>query len=370
VDRCYMHGAQTSSVRRGMDFQGGNMAVVDSYFSDFHDQVYGADSQAILSYCATGPLLIQNNFLSAASENVMFGGSSCGVSGLEPADITIVGNWFWKDYANWFGAGFVVKNLFEIKKAQRALVEGNVFEYSWADAQSGYGFMITPRANGCSTCGVSDITFTHNLVRHIGSGIEIAGSDDSALSATTNRVSLQNNVFTDVSSVTYSGYGQAMFMVSSATSTPPNNLTADHNDMFADHAFDVIDLVAPSATIPNLQLTNNISDYGAHGLFGLDAGYGSGSVALTTFAPTAIYNDNVYATTNPGSYPSGSLWSTSLAGVGFTSYSGTDPALTGNFQLTSGSKFHNAGTDGKDIGVWDWTTFNAETTNALNGNYP
>jgi hypothetical protein len=53
--------------------------------------------------------------------------------------------------------------------------------------------------------------------------------------------------------------------------------------------------------------------------------------------------------------------------VAFTSVSGTDPNLTGNFQLLNSSPYHNAGTDGKDIGVWDWPTFNSKTTNVING---
>lgn len=368
VDRCYVHGNVASAVRRGMDLQGPNMAVVDSYFSDMHDQVNppgrGADSQALVAWC-TGPFLIQNNFLSGASENVMFGGAGCGVTGIEPTDITIVGNWFWKDYTNWLGAGFVVKNLFELKKANRVLVDGNVFDYSWPDGQNGTGILLTPRADGCSTCGVADITFTHNLVRHVASGLETAGADDSALSLPTNRVLIQNDVFTDVSSATYGGDGRGILSLTGGGfggGVSANNITVDHNSIFADVAFLVL---GDSGTIQSYQITNNIGTYGEYGIIG--SGMGTGSAALNTYLPNVVYNDLVMLTasgnSNGATWPSGTFWNTT-AGAQFANYAGT------TYQLLATSPYHNAGTDGGDIGVWDWSTFNTETNNALAGHYP
>ena len=85
---------------------------------------------------------------------------------------------------------------------------------------------------------------------------------------------------------------------------------------------------------------------------------------MTTYLPGVIYDKIVLFTASGSSdgntWPSGTYWNTT-SGAGFTNYAG------GNYQLTSGSPYYKAGTDGKDIGVWDWATFNAETTNALNG---
>ena len=38
---------------------------------------------------------------------------------------------------SWVGAGYNVKNLFELKNGARVLVEGTIFENNWADGQSG-----------------------------------------------------------------------------------------------------------------------------------------------------------------------------------------------------------------------------------------
>src|ERR1039457_2959537 len=73
-DRVYMHGSNTYDVREGIQGNVTNLAVIDSYISDIH-QGY-ADSQAIIAYFTPGPIKIVDNFLSATTENVMFGGAA------------------------------------------------------------------------------------------------------------------------------------------------------------------------------------------------------------------------------------------------------------------------------------------------------
>lgn len=72
-DRCYVHGEPGAAAnRRGIEMDGAYVAVVDSYISDF--QEIQTDSQGLLAYNTTGPLQIVNNYIEAASENVLFGG--------------------------------------------------------------------------------------------------------------------------------------------------------------------------------------------------------------------------------------------------------------------------------------------------------
>ena len=61
----------------------------------------------------------------------MFGGADPAIANLVPSDITIIGNLFQKNTA-WRGVISDVKNLFECKNAQRALIDGNVLQYTWA----------------------------------------------------------------------------------------------------------------------------------------------------------------------------------------------------------------------------------------------
>src|SRR4029077_12915503 len=173
--------------------------MVDNDCREFHDQNgspgQGSDSQCFSAN--TGNVFtFQNNFMSAASENLMFGGTDPSVTNTGIHDVTVVGNHFWKDYTAWLGASFVVKNALEFKNAAPVLVDGNVLNYDWADAQSGFIFLITPQnqSGTCPACGTQDITFTHNLLEHAASGINILGSDDSNISTQTNRVLTENNV--------------------------------------------------------------------------------------------------------------------------------------------------------------------------------
>ena len=357
-DRDYIHGLPNTNSTQGVILNGLSLAVVDSYCDEIHAN--GNDSQCFLATNAAGPLLIQNNFIQAAGENIMFGGADPAITNGIPSDITIVGNLFqknliWKGQAapyNW-----VVKNHFELKNAQRVLLDGNVLQYTWAAGQ--YESIILRAVNqdgACTWCVVQDVTVTHNLIQHAPMGIQITGPNTPYASLGTSKLLLQNNLLDDISAVKWGNPGRA-FAVGPG-SPAAHDITIDHNTSFPDQMFLYL---GDTGTVSSTQFTNNISDYGVYGIFG-NGGY-TGTAALNTFAPGYIYNDTTLLTSdgNPiGMYPSGVFWNTT-SGAGFTNYSGA------NYQLTSGSPYHNAGMDGKDIGVWDWITFNTKTTNALNG---
>ena len=74
IDRCYLHGDANAGVRRGISLQVSYGAVIDSDIREIHQR--GVDSQAIGIWNGAGPYLIRNNFLSAASENLVIGGST------------------------------------------------------------------------------------------------------------------------------------------------------------------------------------------------------------------------------------------------------------------------------------------------------
>ena len=95
-DRCYVHGTPNSNDRRGIEMDGAYVAVVDSYISDFQDAENLADSQGLWAYNTTGPLQIRNNYIEAATENVLFGGADSREAALVPPDIEIRDNHFFK----------------------------------------------------------------------------------------------------------------------------------------------------------------------------------------------------------------------------------------------------------------------------------
>ena len=68
--------------------------MLNSFISDI--KAVNADSQAIAGYNGAGPFTIENNYLEAAGENVMFGGADPAVTNLVPSDIVLRRNHLFK----------------------------------------------------------------------------------------------------------------------------------------------------------------------------------------------------------------------------------------------------------------------------------
>src|SRR5487761_540751 len=377
IDRCYIHGTPTQNIRSGIRANGTNIAVIDSYISEIHEN--GFDSQAIVDWNGAGPLLIQNNFLEAASENILFGGAGTAVSRLIPSDITIVGNYFYKN-PSWLGKAapynWVIKNLLEFKNAQRVLVHGNVFAYCCYAAQDGSIVLVTPRSySGDSWATTADLTFTDNLLEHAAIGFVISHSDYNHVptSQPPRRILIQNNVLTDIDRATWgTGSGGWAFLLEDIAGGPnPNNLTNWH-DLTIDHN-DLIDTTAdiflaggtgPSAVPAGpIQFTNNMDSNDITG-----QGISAGNAAIYFYLIQVTWNKNVLTGALTNNYPGGTFFPT-LSQIGFTNYSSTNLAGA-NYQLLPSSPYHNAGTDGNDIGVWDWSTWNTATAHAVSGLCP
>jgi hypothetical protein len=138
LDRMYIHGTSTLILRRGVALNSAYSAIIDSYISECHEK--GADSQAILGWNGPGPFKIVNNFLEAAGEVIMFGGSDPGIPNLVPSDIEVRHNHLTHP-VSWKGV-WLIKNLFELKNASRVLVEGNVMENNWMAGQDGTAILL------------------------------------------------------------------------------------------------------------------------------------------------------------------------------------------------------------------------------------
>ena len=240
-DRCYIHGTPTTSARRGIVMNSARTVVIDSYLSDIHELGRG-DASTIIGWNGPGPFKIVNNYLEAAAVNVMFGGGGpAKILNLVPADIEIRRNHFFKplswktpapvppDFTEW-----PVKNLFELKNARRVLVDGNVFENNWTQAdQGGFAIVFTPRnEDGTNPWSVvSDVTFTNNIIRSSTAGIYLLGSDDNHSSLQLQRVLIQNNLFFDIGKFPDTVYGMftgMLFLLKNGTA----DVTIDHNTAF------------------------------------------------------------------------------------------------------------------------------------------
>ncbi len=332
ADHLYIHGDPTYGQKRAIGLNSASTTVSNSYISDI---MASGDSQAICGWNGPGPFTITNNYLEAAGENVMFGGADPRIPDLVPSDITLTRNYVTKQLA-WWGSSWTVKNLLELKNAQRVAVDGNVFEYNWLAAQTGYSIVFTPRnQEGTAPWSVvQHVRFTNNVVRHVSSVFNVLGTDDINTSQQTTDIVIGNNLFEDVSAAAYGGNGRLMLI----NGTP--NVTVDHNTMFMDGTSDVYADVTVS---PSFVFTNNILQDHAWAIMGSSASPGNGTIAM--FFPSSQFQDSIIVAAPASTYPTGNFYPSTLGAVGFVDVSG------GNYRLSSSSSYRYAGTDGQDIGA-------------------
>lgn len=343
-DRCYVHGGTsgTTAGRRGFALSGTNIAVIDSYVSGFFEN--GADSQAIFGYQGNGPFKIHNNYLEGASENVMFGGSDPTITNSVPSDITITHNYFFKPLA-WIGASHNVKNLLEFKNAQRVLVEGNRFENNWLDGQTGSSLLITPRNqdNTAPWCVTKDITIRKNLFVNLGQGFNILGRDNIHSSQTTTRILIENNLM-DVTCLDSNPQGR-IFTITNG----PEFVQIKHNTVFTVAGTGTAGVSDNDPKALHFIFQDNIITSGLYGWFG--TAVGDGTACLNAFYYDYTFTKNALIGGTSGNFTSpatGNYFPANLAAVGFTDTSGAFTA--NNYALTVGSTYHNAASDGTDVG--------------------
>jgi len=331
IDRSYIHGHATLSTRRCVALNSAYTAIVDSYLSDCHGR--GFDSQAVCGWNGPGPFKIVNNYLEGAGENVMFGGGDPGIRGLIPSDIEIRRNYFFKPLS-WKGV-WTVKNLFELKNAQRLLVEGNVFENNWVDAQSGFAlvFKSENQDGGAPWSVTRDVTLRNNKIINTASGLVILGragnADESA-----NQILIQNNVFDRVGSSGLGGGGVLWELVED-----PSEITFEHNTGFASKTALMFDVLQKTY----VRVLDNIVTRGEYGIFG--SAQGEGNRAIDYYLRAWTVTNNAIVAAPAEAYPAHNFFPAHLGDVGFTD------AARGDYRLTKHSPYKDAGTDGRDIGA-------------------
>lgn len=331
LDRMYIHGTPTGNVRRCVALNSASTAVIDSYLSECHEK--GSDSQAIGGWNGSGPFKIVNNYLEAASENIMFGGADPVIPNLIPSDIEIRRNHITKQLS-WKGQGWVVKNLFELKNAARVLVEGNVLENNWADAQGGSAVNLKSVNQGgaCPWCTTRDVTFRLNLIRNVGSGFNLTGTDPGA-SVAMARVTIADNIIDGINVGAFNGDGRGV-MINSA----PEDLIIAHNSI-PEPTNSAVTFGGPPQTPPvRLAIRDNVIGSGQYGVKGP-----SMSVANTfaAFMPGGRFVGNVIITDDPAGYPRTTYFTFSRAAL-FT---------PSTMLLRVGSPYRGAASDGKDVGA-------------------
>jgi hypothetical protein len=276
-----------------------------------------------------------NNYLEGAGENLIFGGADPAIQGLTPSDIEIRRNHFFKP-ASWKKV-WLVKNLLELKHAQRVLVEGNVLENSWEHGQDGVAIAIkTVNQNGkCTWCVTQDVNIRLNVIRNVGAGVNIAGAPDNTFPAIpARRIVITNNAFMGVNAAGYNGGGSGFATYGSAS-----DVVIAHNVMFSPTSAAFV--FGPARTfIKGFSAHDNIVATGLYGIIGQDY---AGGGTLRAYTPYGFFSRNVLVgSASIADFPAGNFRVGKLADVGFA-----DPA---NLDFHVGSSLRGQGTAGSDPG--------------------
>ena len=339
-DRCYVHGNPNVQSQRGIEIDGAYVAVVDSYISDFQEVL--TDTQGLFAFNTTGPLQIRNNYIEAATENVLFGGADSRASTLVPTNIEIRDNHFYKNLTL-LPTQYPMKNLLEFKSARRVLVTGNTFENNPAKSQPGFALLITPRNQNATASWTvtSDIAIVDNRFINVGSGLDIVGRDNTHPTLMTQRILVRDNI---VGVTGLDGADGRAFQFTNGGS----DYTVTHNTIINTalppaHRVSDVAMVQSASKINNFVFTNNLSTLTSYGFFG--SGLGEGARALNTYFTNWTFSRNVMVGRPAGSYPAGNFFPASLAAVDFVNFAG------GNYALAVTSPYRSAGTDGMAVGA-------------------
>ncbi|HET9481058.1 MAG TPA: hypothetical protein VFP98_04810 [Candidatus Polarisedimenticolia bacterium] len=286
-DRCYVHGDPVRGSRRGIALNARHSAVIGSWISDFKE--VGADAQAIAVWSGAGPLRIEGNYLEASGENLMVGGADPTLTGLVPSDIEIRRNRFgkplrWKEGAR--GADrtrWSVKNLLELKNARRVVIEGNLFERNWAQAQNGFAILFTVRNQDGSApwSVVEDVLFANNILTMSGSGVNILGRDDAAPSGQARRIAILNNLFTGIDGARWGGSGTLFQLLNGTADLRIENNTAHHTGAM---------IVAEGAPHRGFIYRWNLTSRNEYGIIG--TGTGPEAPTVRAYFPGAVIEKN------------------------------------------------------------------------------
>ncbi len=336
VDRCYIHGNATYGMKRGISLQSGTTTIKNCYISDIKRT--GQDAQAIAGWNGPGPWTIDNCYLEATSENFLVGGATIQIPDLLPTDITFTNNTVTKLEA-WRGAGYTIKNLLELKTGVNVLIDGNTFSNNWGgEGQSGYALVFTVRNeegdNNWAT--IQNVTCTNNTITHSGSLFNILGKDDRGVgSVEMNNLVIRDNVAYDINGGTWNGAGHFAQIHSG------NAITIDHNTVINSGNVSIYFVDAPNT---NFTLTNNI--FYDNGLAIFDTLGNLGTAALNAFAsPYSMLKNVLILGAFEASYPADNFFPATEADVEFTD------SAANNYELLITSPYHDAATDGDDIGA-------------------
>jgi hypothetical protein len=230
-------------------------------------------------------------------------------------------------------------------------VDGNLFENSWKESQNGYAILFTPRNQDDTSpwVVVRDVTFSNNIVRRAGAGVQLLGYDDvsPASSGRTQGIRIVNNLFEEIGTAAFPGPGHWLLV-----NHGPSDVRVEHNTVV--QAGDVVYACGggpgTEETASGFVMVNNLVMYGPYGVMGDN--HGPGADTIRAYFPGSTVTANGFGC---GAGASGCTASAYPAGNAFLAEAEWQAqfvnAGAGDYRLAAGSRFAAAGTDGQALGA-------------------
>ena len=223
--------------------------------------------------------------------------------------------------------------------------EGNVMENVWLDGQTGYA-VVLKSANQDGTAPWSrteDVTFRNNIVRHAGGGVSVVARDPHT-EGLTKRVTIENNLFDDISHQRWRGPGHFLLVVSDQpppgiAPAGPRSLVVEHNTSLQTGSTLLVDAPPSQGFVFN----DNIAFHGPYGVMGSDSS--PGLPTLQTFFPGYRFLRNALIGGKASLYPPGNFFPPNWDAVGFINRTG------GDYHLGPSSPLSGMGQGGTDVGA-------------------
>jgi hypothetical protein len=270
-----------------------------------------------------------------------------------PSDVEFRRNFVYTP-ASWKGV-WTKKNLFETKNVRRILVEGNIFENSWAQAQTGNAILLKSSGDNCPQAVLEDMTFRYNIIRNAPKGLAIVGTQEnwyphSWVALTNKRILVSHNIFDNVGDPSGPATSRWIFGIY----VGGEDIILDHNTI-ASGQTDALMVFSSQTTGSGFRFTNNIADLGGSGVIGDGSlpvpGPAVGTNPLDAYYPGSVFQGNVLGLGEWGIaqfgetqleswYPSGNYFARTRDALGLL-----------NYALPTGSPFSGVATDGANPGA-------------------
>ena len=259
------------------------------------------------------------------------------------------------------------KNNFELKylAGTTNLIEGNIFDGTWAMGQDGTGLVLTIRteSNVVSTATIKNTTFQYNYFKRINNWVDFLSPDDGNLGVAMDDVVVKHNLVEPL--YQFSGPGLqtgnptsapkvANFLGNSST-THGSDMVFSHNTVYSTKTMAALIIFAGNSSGDwiNYKADDNLFAIdSAFGGFRADGG-GTGTAALDPWCNGAgNYSavNNTFQNQSTTGYPTGTFSETSASGFGFNDVANLDFNLTSGLYRAGQSRQASDGTDrGADI---------------------